>query len=532
MSKKRVLLINPPWISKDESIWNGVRSAMPPLGLLSIASYLESFGFHPKFIDIHVEKISGDEVFDQIKEFNPDIVGLTCMTATANAAHAIADISKKAAPNCMVVFGGVHAEALPDETLSHLKVDLVVRGDGEETFLEICQGETPIKKMAGISYRTGNQIIHNPARAVETNLSKFPMPAYHLAPMDKYYPAIGAYKRLPAINMLMTRGCPGKCTFCNSANTVLRTREASQVVEEIKFLRDNYGIREIQFYDDTFTVMKKNVMEFCKLMEKAKLNISWAAFVRADCFSERMARAMKKAGCHQILIGVESGDDNVLKLLGKPIDRERTKKAINIARKAGLTTRAAFIFGNRGETLETMQKTLDFSMELDPDICQYSVCTPYPGTQLYQWVKENRYLVSEEWSEYELSTFLMKLPTLKTEDLHRFYKYAHKAFYSRPKIMWRQLLRSSRPSHIVDLIHAFFFIILRIKVGRRSEARKDWINHKKNNFFDIKLKNDIAPMLTYISRQEGQIPKSGLHTKFTLNQNQQKNNIAKLMINS
>ena len=277
-------------------------------------------------------------------------------------------------------------------------MDLVVRGDGEETFLEICQGETPIEKMAGISYRTGNQIIHNPARAVETNLSKYPMPAYHLAPMDKYYPAIGAYKRLPAINMLMTRGCPGKCTFCNSAKTVLRTREASQVVEEIKFLRDNYGIREIQFYDDTFTVMKKNVMEFCKLMEKAKLNISWAAFVRADCFSEKMARAMKKAGCHQILIGVESGDENVLKLLGKPIDRERTKKAINIARKAGLTTRAAFIFGNRDETLESMQKTLDFSMELDPDICQYSVCTPYPGTQLYQWVKGNGYLVSEECS--------------------------------------------------------------------------------------------------------------------------------------
>ena len=179
------------------------------------------------------------------------------MTATANAAHAIANLSKEVAPNCTIVFGGVHAEAMPDETLSHLNVDLVVRGDGEETFLEICQGETPIERIAGISYRSGNQIIHNPARAVETNLSKYPMPAYHLAPMEKYYPAIGAYKRLPAINMLMTRGCPGKCTFCNSAKTVLRTRDASQVVEEIKFLRDNYGIREIQFYDDTFTVMKK-----------------------------------------------------------------------------------------------------------------------------------------------------------------------------------------------------------------------------------------------------------------------------------
>ena len=479
---------------------------MPPLGLLSIASYVESNGFRPEFIDIHVERQSGNEIFERIKDIQPDIVGLTCMTSSSNAAHAIADLVKKATPNCLVVFGGVHAEALPVETLSHLSVDVVVRGDGEEIFLDLCKNETPFAQMTGISYRNGNSIIHNPAREVEMNLTKYPMPAYHLAPMEKYYPALGSYRRLPAINMLMTRGCPGKCTFCNSANTVLRTRDAAQVVEEIRHLRETYGIREIQFYDDTFTVMKKNVMEFCRLMQEANLDISWAAFARADCFSEKMAVAMKNAGCHQIMIGVESGDDEVLRLLGKPIDREKTKKAINIARKVGMTTRAAFIIGNRGETTATMQKTLEFSMELDPDLAQYSVSTPYPGTQLYQWANENGYLVSEEWSDYELSTFLMKLPTLDTEDLYRFYKHAHRIFYFRPRIMWRQLVSSTRLSHILDLIHAFCFIVLRTKVGRRSEARRDWIKHRKDDFFDLEPENETIPILTYIARKEGQVP--------------------------
>jgi radical SAM superfamily enzyme YgiQ (UPF0313 family) len=438
--------------------------------------------------------------------FMPDIVGVTCMTGSSNAAHVIADCVKQAARECLVVFGGIHAEALPVETLRHLSVDVIVRGDGEETFLELCRAETAFEQIAGISYRSGGSIIHNPARAVEMNLSKYPMPAYHLAPMEKYYPALGAYRRLPAINMLMTRGCPGKCAFCNSARTTLRSRDVAQVVEEIRYLRETYGIREIQFYDDTFTVMKRTVMEFCELMQEANLDVSWAAFVRSDCFSEQMAVAMKRAGCHQIMMGVESGDNEVLRLLGKPIDREQTKKAIHISRKVGLTNRAAFIFGNRGETTATMQKTLDFSMELDPDLAQYSVCTPYPGTQLYQWASENGYLVSEEWSDYELSTFLMELPTLNTEDLYRFYKHAHRSFYFRPRILWRQLVRSTRLSHVMDLIHAFFFIVLRTKVGRRSEARRDWMHHRKENFFDIEVKHKTTPILTYVARQEGQVP--------------------------
>ncbi|MBI3544173.1 MAG: radical SAM protein, partial [Deltaproteobacteria bacterium] len=303
------------------------------------------------------------------------------------------------------------------------------------------------------------------------------------------------------INMLMTRGCPGKCIFCNSAQTALRTRSAESMVEEIKYLKATYGVREIQFYDDTFTVMRKNVLRFCELLSAEKLDITWAAFVRSDCFSEEMARAMKKAGCHQILIGVESGSDVILENIRKPIDRERTAAAIALARKVGIDSRAAFIFGNMGETVETMQETIDFSMQLDPDIALYNICTPYPGTQIYQWAKQNGYLVSEEWSDFELSTFMLKLPTVTEADVHRFYAIAHKKFYMRPKQIWRRLTRVSRLSHISDLIHAFFYIVLRRKLGTRGEVRRDWIGPKKEDFFDLSQVVDKIPRLTFEVRQ-------------------------------
>jgi radical SAM superfamily enzyme YgiQ (UPF0313 family) len=202
-----VLLINPPWLSKDENIWNGVKSAMPPLGLLSIAAYAESKGYVVRVIDVHIEKYTAAELIEKLKIAQPKFVGMGVMTATSNAANQIARIVKKTIANCTVVFGGVHPEAMPEETLCNSAVDIVVRGDGEETFLSILQGK-PLEAIRGISYRKGTTVVHNPASAVEMDLDKYPFPAYHLVPMHKYYPAIGAYKRLPAINMLMTRGCP------------------------------------------------------------------------------------------------------------------------------------------------------------------------------------------------------------------------------------------------------------------------------------------------------------------------------------
>ncbi|MGK5089834.1 radical SAM protein [Bdellovibrionota bacterium FG-2] len=497
-----VLMINPPWISKDENIWHGVKSAMPPLGLLSVAAYIESKGHKVAVIDVHVEKLSVAQLSKQILAAQPRIVGISVMTATANAANQIARIVKETVPGCLVVFGGVHPEAVPAETLCNSAVDVVVRGDGEEPFLSLVRNE-PFGTISGISFRQGLNVIHNPCATVDSNLDQYPFPAYHLVPMEKYYPAIGAYKHLPAINMLMTRGCPGKCTFCNSARTAVRTRSAEHVVEEIKHLKKTYGIREIQFYDDTFTVVKKNVLKFCELMETANLGVSWVAFVRADCFSEEMARAMKRAGCHQVLIGVESGDEQILRNIKKPIEFDRIRATIEIARRVGIDSRAAFIFGNQGETTESMQKTIDFSMELDPDIALYNICTPYPGTQLFHWAKTNNFLLSEEWSDFELSTPIMQLPTVSREQIERFYSQAHRQYYLRPIAVWRRITKISRFSHIRDLFLAFCYIVLRWKLGARGEVKRDWMGFKKQDFFDLTVSAERPPALTFEVRAQG-----------------------------
>ncbi|HTH51380.1 MAG TPA: cobalamin-dependent protein, partial [Pyrinomonadaceae bacterium] len=227
-----VLLINPPWVSKGENIWHGIKGAMPPLSLLSIGGYLEERGIRVRVLDVHIEKLSAEAVKERIREASPRWIGLTVMTATSVPAHKIARLAKEAVPMAKVVFGGVHAEALPLESLSNSAVDYVVRGDGEETFYRMVAGADP-SKLYGVSWRDGEHVVNNPPIELNMELDEYPMPAYHLVPMEKYYPTIGAYRRLTAINMLMTRGCPGKCTFCNSANTALRTRSAERVVAEI-----------------------------------------------------------------------------------------------------------------------------------------------------------------------------------------------------------------------------------------------------------------------------------------------------------
>ncbi len=396
--------------------------------------------------------------------------------------------------------GGVHAEAMPEECLLNAALDVVVRGDGELTFhklvVEHLNGRS-VLGLNGISYRNGSKVVHTPPGEIIMDLDRLPFPAYHLVPMVKYYPAMGAYKRLPAINMLMTRGCPGKCTFCNSAMTKLRTRTAEPVVEEILYLKKKYGIREIQFYDDTFTIFKQNVFKFCELMQQKNVDVVWTAFARTDCISPELAKAMKAAGCHQLLYGVESGDDQILENIRKPIDRKKTKWAHTVVREAGTELRSAFIFGNQGETVQTMQNTLDFALELDPDIAIFNICTPYPGTPLFKWAKENGYLKHEDWTEYELSTFLMNLPTVTDNELKEFYMYAYRKFYWRPIAIWRRLKAVSNVSQIVDLFHAFTFIMLRHKLGARDVVRKDWAYHKKEDFFDYQLLDNLESRLTY-----------------------------------
>jgi len=493
-----LLLIYPPWAALEKRAI--LQNCLPPLGILSIASHVEAHGYSVRVLDVHAEQLDDGEVVSRVTEVRPRYVGISVLTNMAIPAHYIARLCKRTVPDCVVVCGGVHAEALPEAMLANSAIDAVVRGDGEDAMLEILHGR-PFSEIFGLSYRDGNDVIHNLPRPVEMDLDRFAMPAYHLVDFSRYFPAVGSYRNLPAINMLMTRGCPGKCTFCNSAFTTLRSRSAASVVEQIKLLRYEYGIRQIQFYDDTFTVAKKTVLEFCRKLTEDQVDVTWTAYIRGDCFSEEMAAAMKRAGCHQVLVGVETGDEHIMHNIGKPINKARYGEAVKIAHAYGIEVRGSFIIGNIGETRETMEKTLQFAKDLDLDLFQLSVNTPYPGTQLYQHAVANNLLAHTNWSEYGQGNVLVRLPDLTPEEIYAFERHAFRSFYVRPKMLLRQLKRVVHIRHLRDLVLAFWVLVLG-QFRYRSRKWECWKRPKEAEFLDVPIAQPEMPRLTFAVRQE------------------------------
>ena len=443
MESKKILLIDPPWIIENKkNLWKSVGSCLPSLGLAYIASYLEKCDHKVEILDCTAEHISLDIVEQKLKSCDePDFIGLTATTPLINNALKIAEICKRLFPKATIVLGGVHPSVLPDDVLSNENVDFVVRDEGEETFKEIVEGKAP-ENILGLSYKKDSKIIHNPLRPLIKNLDDIPPPAYHLLPMKKYYPAIGNYKRLPAMSIFATRGCPGRCTFCHRTfQGIIRPRSARNIINEIKLLQKDYGIKEISFYDDTFTLFKKVIYEFCDIIINEKIDVTWSCFTRVDHIDEPLLRKMKEAGCHLILFGVESADEKILETINKRISLDQVVKVVRAARKVGVETRTSFMIGNPGETEETIKKTIDFAIKLDPDEVQFNITTAFPGTEMFKWADEHGYILTKDWNKYNMSEIVMGLPTISHEKLKKYYTLAHKKFYLRPKVIMRRLLR-------------------------------------------------------------------------------------------
>lgn len=442
--KRKVLLINPAWkVENKSNLWRKVASCYPSLGLAYIASVLEKEGHEVIFLDMHAENYSPEDVAKLLrnkKYDSVDYVGITATTPLINCAYELAKVVKRRFPKVTVVLGGVHPTVMPDEVLGSRYVDIVVREEGELTMKDIVNG-LPLNDLLGISYKHEGDALHNPPRPYVENLDDLPPPAYHLIPIKSYRPAIGSYKRLPAMSIFATRGCPGRCTFCHRAfKGRIRSRSAGKIIEEIKILVNEYGIREINFYDDTFTALKSNVEEFCRLLLKEKIDITWSCFTRVNYVDKRLFSLMKKAGCHQVMMGVESGVQEILDGMNKMITLEQIRKAVKICKEVGLETRAAYILGSIGETKETMEKTLEFAMELDTDYAQFNILTAYPGTEVWKMAEKNGWLRVKDY-DYSVSDFTLELPTVSQDEILEMYKKAHRKYYLRPKVIWRRLLK-------------------------------------------------------------------------------------------
>jgi len=495
-----VLLVYPIWVTKAGR--GSLQRMLPPLGILSIASFLEAQNYEVHIVDLHAEELSPEQFRQIVQKLQPRFVGITVLSTHFTPAHFVAKICKDEIPDVKVYVGGVHAEAEPEQMLRSPWIDAVVRGDGEAPMLELVQ-QKPYEEILGLSYRNAAGIRHNPLRQLEKDLDKFPLPAYHLIDFDNYFPPVGSYKDLPALNVLMTRGCPGQCTFCNSANTVLRYRSVDKMIELISMLRYRYGIRQIYFYDDTFTANARTVEEFCHKMIAQKVDVRWICYVRADMFRESLAELMAKAGCHQVLIGVESGSDTIMKEIGKPIQKEKHYKMVKIAHKYGIEVRGSFIIGHLNETPTTLQETLDFAVKMDLDLFQCSVLTPYPGTQIFRQMKAANMLVHESYSLYGQNELVFKHPNLTYEEIQKFEKRIFFRFYMRPRIIVRQLFRLTRWNHVKDVVKTFYVLFIQgvSKDTGRNKLLNSWLEFDLGFLERSTIQPPKVPRLTYEVRQ-------------------------------
>ncbi|MBN1913981.1 MAG: cobalamin-dependent protein [Candidatus Omnitrophica bacterium] len=438
-----ILLINPPRKIAEGNIWKKIDRSLPPLGLAYIASYLEQQGHKVSILDLQAEELNSDEFKERIKNINPAFAGITSTTVESEAALLIARLIKEINPMIMVILGGVHPSIMPEEMLKDPAVDFVARGEGEYTLSELLTKGKDISSISGLSYRFGQSFKHNPDRPFIESLDEMPLPAYHLLPMEKYRPSQGNYKRLPAASMIATRGCPGRCTFCYTgvSGRKIRTRSAQNLVKEIKLLKAEYKIKEISFYDDTFTAFKENIADFCRRITSEKIDITWSCMSRVDYVDARILALMKKAGCHQIGYGIESASPEILKNIKKTFPLESAKEAVELTKKAGIDVRAMFMLGNPGETEETLADTVDFALSLKPDIAVFNITTPLPGTEMYEWAKSKGYLLDLGWDKFDLSHVVMHLPTVSDEKIIYYYRSGYRRFYFNPGYILKRLCK-------------------------------------------------------------------------------------------
>lgn len=318
-------------------------------------------------------------------DFRPDLLGITSSTVKFPSAKRIAALGKDYNLTMPVVLGGQHATIMIDEVLSDPNIDFLIRGEGEETFIELLrqmEGGRDWAKIDGLSYKTNDrQVVHNKARALLSDLDTLAMPARQcLFEVKTYEPhALG--------KLFASRGCPYQCTYCGTQNVwtqKVRHHSANRVVEEIRQVKKEFGTTYWTFFDDVFGIDKTKTLELTRQIAEAKLNISWDCLTRANLVSDQLLIAMKKAGCTKIDMGVESGSEKILKDTKKGLTKDEIRAGAAIVKKHKFLLYMFFMIGLPTETEEDVKQTLAFLEELKPDWAGISIFTPIPGTALYK----------------------------------------------------------------------------------------------------------------------------------------------------
>jgi anaerobic magnesium-protoporphyrin IX monomethyl ester cyclase len=383
---------------------------------------------------------------------NWDLVGITLDTSRYYKGMKYARLLKS--KGTKVVVGGPHASFMADQILGSGSADFVVRGEGEQTILELVTALTKggnLEGIKGLSYLSDNQIIHNDDRTYPDDLDTLPFPARDLLEMDKYRTSKLGTRSITSI--LTSRGCPYQCSFCASsklAGTAWRARSVESIIEEIQLVKDAYGYRAFAFIDDNFTLNPQRVIDLCNEICKRGWDIHWWCFSRVDTIvrNPEMVAQMYEAGCRSTYIGIESRNQETLDYYNKKISADISREAISILKKNKIEMTASFIIGALNENKEMVEDTLQFAKSLNPNTVSFTILTPYPGTDLFRQVKDR--ILTFDWRKYDGIHSVIRLKHFKPMQLQltllRFYISFYLRsfasikdflkFYFRRKLQW------------------------------------------------------------------------------------------------
>lgn len=453
----KILMLNPPYVRNfcRSARWAAKsrgRVQRHPDWMLIATAVLENGGNKVKFIDGAALNLERGDIEKIIKDSLPSMVVIHTTTPSIYNDVSYAALAKETGSPITVLIGPhVTAEFEDTFNISNNSVDIITLGEYDYTLRDVASGKS-IKDIEGIAYKDGDRIIRTPDRPF-LDVKELPFPAWHHIKPEWYH---DAGKRFPFLTLISGRGCFGRCTFCrdtpNMYGRKLRFREPSQVVDEMEYdIRLFPYIKEIMFETDTFTASSSHVKGVCEEILKRGLKIPWSCNVRVD-MDLSLLPLMKKAGCRMLMVGFEFGTQEALDSVKKSATLEQSRRFAEEASRLKFIIHGCFMIGAPGETIESARATIEFAKSLPCDTIQISGICVYPGTELYNWAKENGYLLPQDWREWVGPTYeqvtLLNYPQLPKEEIDRLIDQGLKEFYLRPRQILKMLLNIRNISDI------------------------------------------------------------------------------------
>lgn len=431
----------------------------PPYDLAMIAATIRDI-VSVEILDGNAKNLSLNDVKSHIQQSKAEFVIFSNSTPTIEWDLNVAKISKELNPEITTITFGPHISALGYETMRGCQhLDVAVVNEQESTISEVIEKENA-KGIEGTIIKDGNKIIDQGKRNPLDDLNKLPFPAHDLLELGLY--KLPYAKKHPVTATMTSRGCPGKCFFCCSwlISKEFHPRSPEHVLSELRYLSNELGVHEIKFWDDTFTYDVKRVISICNMIKSEELDISWTCNTRVDRINMELLKSMNDAGCHTICLGVESGDDKILKSIGKEITTNQIKTAFKYARSVDIDTAGFFMLGHPQDTPETIQKTINFAKILNPDYASFNIVTPFPGTPLFKMAEEKHWLKTRDWSKYESTMY----PVYESDSISRdvvwyMFNKAYRDYYFRPSYVLKRLKKLRSRSDVGNDFTSFIGLL-------------------------------------------------------------------------